>query len=112
MNRSVVDRAAIEAEVARRRASKQPTPQQEPRTSYGSWVAAKVFVIPTAMAGLFARMLHRPVEPPAVPSRPMRRRAGVYVWRPTFGPDGMPDSDGEIVPLEEASRARPRRTIT
>ena len=104
MSRSVVDRASIESAVARRRASLTPAAATE-------WVVSKAVIIPAALTGLVNRILHRGEHArPAVPPS-LRRHAGVYVWRPSFGPDGMPDSDGEIVSLEEFN-AHPRRPVS
>ena len=64
------------------------------------WIVSKAGVIPAAVTGLVNRILHRaPHRIPEIPPS-LRRHAGVYVWRPTIGPDGLP-TDGEIVPLEE-----------
>jgi hypothetical protein len=107
MNRTVVDRVSAEAALLRRRAKLTPAAATE-------WVVAKAVVIPAAVTGLVNRILHRtaqvaPVAPvaPIVPPS-LRRHAGVYVWRPTFGPDGMPDPIGEIVPLDEFNKATER----
>jgi len=104
MNRSVIDRASIDAAVERRRARLTPAVATE-------WVVSKAVVIPAAFTSLVNRILHRaPSRAPVPPS--LRRHAVVYVWRPTFGPDGLPDSDGEIVPLEEFSRPRKTRPVS
>ena len=101
MNRTVVDRVSAEAALLRRRARLTPAIATE-------WVVKKAIVFPAAVTGLVNRILHRnaPVAPNIPPS--LRRHAGVYIWRPTFGPDGLPDSDGEIVPLEEFNKLTDR----
>jgi hypothetical protein len=93
MNRTVVDRVSAEAALLRRRARLTPAAATE-------WVVAKAVIIPAAVTGLVNRILHRTAEVAPIPPS-LRRHAGVYVWRPTVGPDGLPDSIGEIVPLEE-----------
>jgi len=95
MGRQIISRSAVEAEAARRSA-------HLPNTStYGSWVASRVLVLPATVAGLVARILRKasPPEPDHAPTP--HRHAGVYMWRPTFRPDGMPESEGEIVRLDE-----------
>lgn len=100
MNRPVVDRTDIDAASERRRYGITPAAATE-------WVKSKAGGIPAAVTGLVNKILHRhPVAKVKMP-RSLRRQAGVYVWRPTFGPDGLPDSDGEIVPVHEA-RLPPR----
>jgi hypothetical protein len=95
MGRQIISRSAVEAEAARRSAHLLGS------STYSHWVATKVMVIPATVAGLVTRILRkaRPPEPEHAPLP--RRHAGVYMWRPTFGPDGMPDSYGEIVPLDK-----------
>lgn len=94
MNRTVVDRVSVEAALLRKRARLTPAVATE-------WMVAKAVVIPAAVTGLVNRILHRTPQATREIPASLRRHAGVYVWRPTFGPDGLPDSDGEIVPLEE-----------
>lgn len=99
MNRSIVDRASIDAELARLRASKSAD-------GHGGW-AAKVGVIPAAVAGLVNRIFHRETPQP-VPLQVARRRAGVYVWRQAFGPDGQPLGEAEIIPVPGSDKYRVR----
>jgi hypothetical protein len=98
MGRQIISRSAVEAEAARRSAHLLNT------STYGSWVASKVSVLPATVAGLVARILRKspPAEPDQAPTP--RRHAGVYMWRPTFRPDGMPDSYGEIVPIDKPNK--------
>jgi hypothetical protein len=101
MNRIGVDRVSVEAALLRSRARLTPTTATE-------WVVAKAVVIPAAVTGLVNRILHRTAEvAPDVPPS-LRRHAGVYVWRPIIGPDGLPDSVGEIVMLEELEEGTQR----
>lgn len=99
MNRTVVDRVSVEAALLRKRARLTPAVATE-------WVVSKAVVIPAAVTGLVNRILHRaPTAAPEIPPS-LKRHAGVYVWRPTFGRDGMPDADGEVVTVEEFERTK------
>jgi len=95
MGRQIMSRSEIEAEAARRSAHLVSS------STYSQWVAAKVLVIPATVAGLVSRILRKSPPPEPAQAPLPRRHAGVYMWRPTFGPDGMPDSCGEIVPLDK-----------
>jgi len=95
MNRSNVDGASIDADVAG---------AGENADGRGGW-AAKVEIIPAIVAGLVSRILHREAQQP-VPLQVARRRAGVYVWRQAYGPDGRPVGEPEIVPVPERHKHR------
>jgi len=63
----------------------------------------KVFVIPSAVAGVIAKIgthsffaPHRPAEKPSP-----RRHRGFYVWNPSVGPDGKPSMMGGVFRLIE-----------
>lgn len=64
----------------------------------------KVFVIPSAVAEVIAKIGHGSVFGPSqAESKPpaQRRHRGFYVWRPTVGPDGKPYALGGVFRLIE-----------
>ena len=70
-------------------------------TKAGRWTD-KVFVIPSAVAGVIAKMnesFFGPADPPPVEAAPARRHRGWYVWNPAVGPDGKPYALGGVVRL-------------
>ena len=85
----------------------------------GRWTD-KVFVIPSAVAGVIAKMNQSFFGPPAPPPETTppapRRHRGFYVWNPTLGPDGKPFGHGgmvrlieEVDPRHTAERPMPKR---
>ena len=84
MNRFTVDRGGAKSEPPARKT------RQQDRLS--RWTD-KVFVIPSTVAGVIAKIgngnLFGPAAPP--PEKPApRRHRGYYVWNPAVGPDGKP----------------------
>lgn len=106
MNRSTVDRGAT-TEPPRRKT------RQQDRLS--RWTD-KVFVIPSTVAGVIAKMNsslfgHTAAEPVKAPPAPRRHR-GFYVWRPSVGPDGKPYALGGMVRLIEEIDPRTGEILT
>lgn len=92
MNRFNVDRGGAKAEPPRRRTL---------ATRTGRWTD-KVFVIPSAVAGVIAKMnesFFGPSDPPPMKTAQSRRHRGFYLWNPTVGPDGKPYALGGVVRL-------------
>lgn len=120
MTRFTLDRAAVQAEVARRKASSavNPTPPVAPSvpvapSNRARW-SAKVFVVPAAVAVALAKLATRtlfgPVSPQVVGEpHSMRRHRGVYIWRPTMDQQGRTDAYGELVPIDAEAKAEEAR---
>jgi hypothetical protein len=93
MNRFNVDRKETQLGSQRRRTLS---------TRTGRWTD-KVFVIPSAVAGVIAKMnesFFGPSQSPKIETAPSRRRhRGFYVWNPAVGPDGKPYALGGVVRL-------------
>ena len=64
----------------------------------------KIFVIPSAVAGVIAKIgthsFFAPQPPPAKPPT-TRRHRGFYVWTPSLGPNGKPSMMGGVYRLIE-----------
>jgi hypothetical protein len=109
MNRSTQDRGGSSSEPPRRK-----TPQQD---RLSRWTD-KVFVIPSQVAGVIAKMkggkgsLFGHAEPPKVDTPAPRRHRGFYVWRPTVGPDGKPYALGAMFRLIEEIDPRTGEIVT
>jgi hypothetical protein len=92
MNRFNVDRKESQLGSQRRRTLS---------TRTGRWTD-KVFVIPSAVAGVIAKMnesFFGPSQPPPMKTAQSRRHRGFYVWNPAVGPDGKPYALGGVVRL-------------
>ena len=93
MNRFNVDREEPQLGSQRRRTLS---------TRTGRWTD-KVFVIPSAVAGVIQKMnesFFGPSDPPPVQAAPAQRRhRGWYMWNPAVGPDGKPYALGGVVRL-------------
>lgn len=63
----------------------------------------KVFVIPSAVAGVIAKIgTHAFFSPQPRPEKATRRRhRGFYIWNPSVGPDGKPSAMGGVFRLIE-----------
>ena len=65
----------------------------------------KVFVIPSAVAGVIAKIgTHAFFAPqPSAPEQPKveRRHRGFYIWNPSVGPNGGPSAMGGVFRLIE-----------
>jgi len=108
MNRSTVDRGAKD-EPPRRKT------RQQDRLS--RWTD-KVFVIPSSVAGVIAKIQnssffgHAATPPAETPAPAPRRHRGFYVWRPSVGPDGKPFALGGMVRLIEEIDPRTGEILT
>jgi hypothetical protein len=94
MNRFTVERGGAKDEPPRK------TPQQD---RLSRWTD-KVFVIPSAVAEVIAKISHGSVfgSPQPEPKPPTQRRhRGFYVWRPSVRPDGKPYALGGVFRLIE-----------
>lgn len=113
MPRFTLDRAAVHAEVERRKAatpakavpiSPAVTPPKPARWS------ARVFVVPAAVAQALSKLATRTLfgtvgGPPSGEPHSMRRHRGVYIWRPTRDQQGRPDAYGELVTMDDERTA-------
>jgi hypothetical protein len=107
MNRSTQDREGSSSEPPRRKTLAQDR--------LSRWTD-KVFVIPSQVAGVIAKIgsgsLFGPPEPPKVQPPVPRRHRGFYVWRPTVGPDGKPYAHGAMFRLIEEIDPRTGEIVT
>ena len=85
-------------------ASKEPPERRTRQQDRVSRWTDKVFVIPSAVAGVIAKIgthsFFAPQQPPEKPQA-SRRHRGFYVWRPAVGPDGKPSMMGGVYRLIE-----------
>lgn len=95
MNRFTVDRGGSQSE---------PPPRKTRQQDRLSRWTDKVFVIPSTVAGVIAKIgngsFFGPPTPPEKTPAPRRHR-GFYVWRPTVRPDGKPYALGAVFRLIE-----------
>jgi len=108
MNRFTVDRGGAKSEPPARKT------RQQDRLS--RWTD-KVFVIPSTVAGVIARIHNssffgHTAAPPVNTPPPPRRHRGFYVWRPSVGPDGKPFALGGMVRLIEEIDPRTGEILT
>lgn len=83
----------------------EPPPRKTRQQDRLSRWTDKVFVIPSTVAGVIAKIGNSSIfghaEPPKVQTPAPRRHRGFYVWRPTVGPDGKPYALGAMFRLIE-----------
>lgn len=97
MDRFTVDRGGAKPE---------PTPPRKTRQQdrLSRWTD-RVFVIPSSVAGVIAKIgnsnFFGPPAPAPDKAAAPRRHRGFYVWRPTVRPDGKPYALGEVFRLIE-----------
>lgn len=114
MSRFTLSRSEIRAEVERRKAAVTPAHSVPPAPAAPTpapkrW-SAKVFVVPAAVADALAkfasRTIHGIVDEPQVGERhSMRRRRGVYIWRPAMDQQPEAGVGDELIGMQDFKTA-------